>query len=207
MENLKFSIFDIFAYLLPGAVVLAALVLFATPEIGTIAEYINILQNLNLGLGIVAIILAYVSGNVADTFGSWIYYKFGYKVWGEAWPKNKHPRLSLAQQRALVRQYSPENYVYLQTWKTLKTMSHNLSFAFLLILLVSIFRYIRLLSSDWLVVSCVSLISVIILLKRAHTYDKSHFKEMREIIDVLNLEEKAKIGNLATENVKENNAA
>lgn len=84
MENLKFSIFDVFAYLLPGAIVLMAIAILMTPEVKSVIEYVSSLQNINLGSGIVAILVSYLVGNVTDNFGSWLYYKIGSRIWGAA---------------------------------------------------------------------------------------------------------------------------
>ena len=193
MENLKFSVFDIFAYLLPGTVLLAALVVISTPEIKNLADYIEMSREITLGLGIVAIIFSYLLGNVTDNFGSWLYYKIGCKIWGEPYPKVRHPRLSHAQQRALIRQYSLENFSVLQTWKVLKTMSHNLAFAVLFFTVISIIKYVQYRSLDWIIVFCASIISAVVFLNRASVYDKWHYNQMLETVEVLELEKREKL--------------
>jgi hypothetical protein len=192
MENIKFSVFDIFAYLLPGSIVVTALVIFATPNIADISQYIELMKDISLGLGIIAIIVSYIVGNVTDNLGSWLYYKVGCKIWGDPYPKNRHPTLSHAQQRALIREYSPENFSALQTWKVLKTMSHNLSFAVSLIAIISVARFIQFQVAQWLFIAVVSIISAVILLNRANIYDRWHYQQMLETVQVLELEKRAK---------------
>lgn len=191
MEHLKFSLFDTFAYFLPGTIVLSGLVIFVTPEYKTVLAYIEMFYGINIGLAIVLIVVSYVIGNVSDHFGSWLYYKVGCKIWGNPYPQAQHSKLSHAKQRALVRQYSPENFSFLHTWKVLNSMSHNLSFALLLIVTISLVRFVQLESLDWLVLGCISLVSAIVFLYRATVYDKWHYHEMLQTIEVLELEKKA----------------
>jgi len=190
MENIKFSTFDVFAYFLPGSIILGALVIYLNPNVTTVIGYASILQGITLSLSIVIILISYIIGNVSDNFGSWLHYKVGCKVWGEPYPKSHESELSHAKQRALVRQYSPENFSMLRTWKVLKTMSHNISFSLLLVTTVSFIRFAQHNSLDWLVLGIASLVSGIILLQRATIYDKWHYKEMIEMIEILALEQR-----------------
>ncbi|MBW7919344.1 MAG: hypothetical protein H3C52_08595 [Anaerolineales bacterium] len=209
MENLKFSIFDVFAYLLPGAIVLMAIAILMTPEVKSVIEYVSSLQNINLGSGIVAILVSYLVGNVTDNFGSWLYYKIGSRIWGADPSTNKSKKINLtnAQQRALIRHYSPDNFAALQTWKILKNMSHNASFGILLISIVSFVRYGQYFSNDWLMLGLTTLICAIVLLSRASLYDRWHYSQMLETIEVLNLEQRAKNDSEKTEIRKGQKAA
>ena len=190
MENIKFSVFDIFAYLLPGSIVLTVIVLLSTPSVDKISQYIEMAKDISLGLGIIAGIISYIIGNVTENLGSWLYYKIGCKIWGDPYPEKRHPNLSHAQQRALVREYSPENFNALQTWKVLKSMSHNLSFAMLLLTIVSVTRSIQYRDIQWIIISIVSIISAIILLNRANVYDRWHYQQLLETVEILQLEKK-----------------
>jgi hypothetical protein len=190
MENLKFSVFDIFAYLLPGAAVLTAIVLFSTPNIADLSKYFEMTKNISLGLGVLVVFISYMIGNVIDTFGSWLYYNVGYKIWGNSYLKNEHPTLSHAKQRALVREYSPENFLFIHTWKVLKRMSHNLSIGMLLLAIASCIKYIQYHVPDWIIISIVSIVSATVFLHRASVYDKWHYKELLETIEVLRLEQR-----------------
>ena len=147
-------------------------------------------KDISLGLGVSIIIISYIIGNVTDNFGSWLYYKIGCKIWGSPYPPNPHPHLSRPQQRALVREYSPENFNALRTWKVLKTMSHNLSFAMLLISFTAIVQLLQHPTIQWAMISVVSIIAAIILLNRASNYDKWHYRDMLETVKVLQLEKK-----------------
>ncbi len=193
MENIKFSVFDIFAYLLPGSIVLLAMFLFLTQNVVDVSLYLEMAKNISLGLGIILVMVAYIIGNAVDNFGSWLYYKIGCKIWGEPYPKEQHPTLSHAQQRALIREQSPENFVFIHTWKVLKTMSHNLSFGMLLVAIVSFIRYAQHQDTVWITMTIASTILAIVFLKRASVYDKWHYKELLETVEVLQLEKRVSL--------------
>ena len=139
---------------------------------------------------VLIIIVSYILGSVIDNFGSFLYYKVGCKIWGSLYPKVKHPTLTNTQQRALSRMYSIENFNVLQVWKILKTMYHNLSFALLLLFFASGWRFLQNNDFQWLLLSGVTAISSVILLNRANIYDKWHYKEMLEMVEVLKQEKK-----------------
>ena len=192
MENIKFSVFDIFAYLLPGAIVLTAIFLFATPDIADVSQYLEVIEGLSFGAAIIIVFVSYIIGNVIDNPGSWFYYNVGCKIWGGSYLKNQHPTLSHAQQRALIREYSPENFIFIHTWKVLKAMSHNLSLGMFLIAIASFIRFTQYQGMQWIIITIVSIVSATVFLNRANIYDKWHYKELLETIEVLRLEERAK---------------
>ena len=86
--------------------------------------------------------------------------------------------------------YSIENFNVLQVWKILKTMYHNLYFALLLMFFDSGWRFLQNNDFQWLLLSGVTAISSVILLNRANIYDKWHYKEMLEMVEVLKQEKK-----------------
>lgn len=152
--------------------------------------FFEMAKDISLGLGILLAMVSYVLGNAADNFGSWLYYNIGCKIWGEPYPKEQHLALSHAKQRALIREQSPENFVFIHTWKVLKTMSHNLSFGTLLIAIVTVIRYVQYQNMQWIVIAVVSIILSVVFLKRAAIYDKWHYKELLETVEVLQLEKR-----------------
>ena len=70
-------------------------------------------------------------------------------------------------------------------------MSHNLSFAILVLLVVSIIRAFQLRSLDWGLLSILSLLLAAIFLHRAHSFDYMHYRDLAEAVEVLHLEKRA----------------
>ena len=193
MENLKLSTFDVFAYLLPGLVVLLAATLLFSPNLVRLADLAITFQGINVSSGIIAAIIAYVFGGVIDYLGSHLYYGVGCRIWGMPYSKERHSKLTHAQQRALVLHYSPENYAELQTWKLQKRMSANLSFSLVLVFVVSAIHLGKISTIDWVFLGIVSLFSALVLLKRAYAFDTWHYSQLLGTIQVLHLEKRAEI--------------
>jgi hypothetical protein len=189
-ENIKLSVYDLFAYMLPGALCLIAISILFNPSAINIQGLLQSFKAINITTGILVGVFAYVIGHVMDTYGSWLHYSLGCRIWGQPYPKEEHPSLNHSQLRALIRQYSLENYAYLQTWKVLKTMSHNLAFALIVFMVVSLIRLTQFPSFDWLFLSIASLFCWLSLLRRAQVYDTWHYKGLLETVQVLQLEKR-----------------
>lgn len=67
MEKIKFSVFDIFAYLIPGGFTLFAAIVFADSSIVQLVDLIRPFQGIDLSLGLIAIVVAYVVGFAVDS--------------------------------------------------------------------------------------------------------------------------------------------
>lgn len=192
MKDLKFSIFDLFSYSIPGGIAIFAF-LFISPELNDLGGLENMVSKINIGLGVVLVFTAYIVGNAIDSIGSWIYVKIGMRIWGH--PTDKNRKIPVGYQRSLVRNYSPENHIYIQQWKVVKTMSHNLSFSFLLLGLVMVIKLIVSEESRNIEIGIITLISFLfsmIFLNRAHIFDTWHYKDLTNVVDSLHLQERAK---------------
>lgn len=188
MENLRLSIFDTFAYVLPGLVVLFAIILVLDPAINQITDIISIFSNINASAAIAGIAGAYIIGFGVDSLGNWLYKFLGFKLWGPPYIQGSVPILTA---RALVREYSSENHRYLQTWKVMSTMSHNLSLAMIVLMIATLIQAIMSRSLDWGLLSLFSLVFAAIFLHRAHNFDHMHYRDLAEAVDCLHLQKRA----------------
>ena len=188
MDSLKFSIFDIFAYIMPGLVgLLAAMLLLDTSIIG-LMDVARTFQNIDLGTGIAVAAVAYIVGSGIDSIGDWLYKSIGFRLWG--YPYVETP-VGILQERALVREYSPENYTYLQIWKVMSSMSHNLSASTLILAIVCIIRAVNLHLLEWGVLAVVAVVFSVIFLRRAHVFNYMHYRDMANTVEALHLEQRA----------------
>lgn len=193
MNNIKFSIFDFFAYLIPGSIILLAFTIIFNPSLTRIADVSNQFKGIDISTGLVAIIVSYVIGFAADSIGSWLYTYIACKFLGS--PKlGIENKLTFSEQRALVRQFSLENFQFIHNWKVLKTMSHNLSCAFL-ILMVSVFIKIPQAAAgerfQWFLLTLITLVMSIIFMRRAHVFDTWHYRNLTTTVEALHLEKRA----------------
>ncbi len=193
MENIKFSIFDLFAYTIPGCVALLAGAIYFNSNISQLSDLGAIFQNAGIGTGLLTIVVAYIIGFAIDTPGSWVYYKIGCRIWGAPYdPRSR--KLSNSTERALVRHFSPENFSYIQLWKVVKTMSHNLSFASILLGITSTVKAFQVQPQyqlEWFSIAIISFIGSVIFLNRSNLFDKWHYRDLTETVNALRLEQRA----------------
>ena len=188
MDNLKFSIFDIFAYVMPGLVALLAAILLLDTSIVGLTDVGRAFQSVDLGTGIAVAAVAYIVGSGVDSIGDWLYKSIGFKLWG---PPYVETPVGILQERALVREYSPENYAYLQIWKVMSSMSHNLSASTLILAIVAIVRTFSLQRLEWAGFAVVALAFSLIFLRRAHVFNYMHYRDMTLTVETLHLVQRA----------------
>jgi len=117
--------------------------------------------------------------------GSWFYYKVACKI-GRNPPKDVPKSFKVTRKERLelhmsIRHESPENNQMLQTWKLLKTMSHNLSFVFLCLAFFALVKmYILEYKNylEWISVSAFCLLISLNLIYRAKEFDKWFFTDL-----------------------------
>ena len=184
MESIKLSLFDIFAYTLPGLFILIGIIILADDSITTLTHFTKVFNGIGIGTGIVAILTAYVIGFAIDSPASY-YYNISCKF-GKNPKEDNRKKFSLDKEEQLqlhqiVREKCPNITGLLQTWKLLKTMSHNLAFTFLLLtiflLVKSIFYSVSNLS-QWYLLSAGCMILSLILTKRAKVFDWWFYQDL-----------------------------
>jgi hypothetical protein len=193
MDKIKFSIFDLFAYLIPGSIILLAFTIIFNPSLTNVADLGKQFKGIDISTGLVAIIVSYVIGFAADSVGSWLYIYIACKFLGSPKPEIKDG-LTFSEQRALVRQFSPENFQSIHNWKVLKTMSHNLSCAFLILMLsifIETFQAVAGQKFQWFLLTLITLFMSIIFMYRAHIFDTWHYRNLATTVKALHLEKRA----------------
>lgn len=193
MDKIKFSIFDIFAYLIPGSIIATAFFIFFCPPSISYLDMVSQLQDITLSSGVILAIMSYVIGFGSDSIASFFYYKTVCRILGS--PRfTVETDLNLGEQRALVREFSPANYQFIHNWKVLKTMSHNLSFSFLILLLPIVKGFVQMpieFRLSHFVIGCIIFSMSIIFIHRAHIFDTWHHQDLASIVKALHLESKA----------------
>ncbi|MCG8329001.1 MAG: hypothetical protein MI974_15010 [Chitinophagales bacterium] len=192
MKELKFSVFDLFSYALPGGIILLPIWVFRE-DIKSLNDLFGQLSDISLSLGIILIFVAYIIGNVIDNPESWLHAKVGVKIWGKTDPHET--KLSNSQKRVLVRELSPQNHFFIQQWKVVKTMSHNLSFSLLILSLTLLIKLLFFGVSNpvyFIILIVISFIFSYIFLKRAHIFDTWYYKDLNAIVETLKLDESVK---------------
>jgi len=193
MNNIKFSIFDFFAYLIPGSIILVALVIFFNPSLNEVSDLGRQFEKIDVSTSAVAIVVSYTIGFAADSIGSWLYIYPTCNVLGSPKPAKKSS-LTFSEQRALVRQFSPDNFQFIHNWKILKTMSHNLSLAFLILMLPALSKAFYAVAEQriqWLFVAFIALLMSAVFMHRAHIFDTWHYADLTTAVKALHLDKRA----------------
>ena len=170
MDKLINSAFDFFAYALPGGfIILATLIL--NVENTTIQDYLDFAQNLQLGGVIVLLVAGYLISFALTPFGRRIYksyysdgngriFKRMHNLLGGNIVKDsgydfdddnqKDKKLPISEKYILVRQFTPANFKYIESWHVYSLMSHNMAIANILVILFVLIRFCMItFCGDW----------------------------------------------------------
>lgn len=201
MEKIKFGLFDVFVYLLPGFVVLSCMFLVyfeLNIQIKTsVKNLILVINNFNFYSITLFTISSYIIGFVFHSCGYFYFVVVGKRLWYNKRDNLEGIPMSFERKISFVRHYSQENFKYIEQWYTFRGMSFNLSLAFLILFFTLIIKIIlgSFYKIDWLIITISCLLFSIILLKRAITFHKWSHDTLYETIKFLKLE-----GNMAIPN-------
>jgi len=127
MDKIRYSLFDLFVYALPGGLLLltanvvnmekaAALPLFSTIQ--------KSLEEVNVYQATVFIAVAYCTGFITNIAG---YYILKLKELIAPVPKPKFSQAGNSEKLTVVRELNKENFRYIEQWNVLKNFSSNLA--------------------------------------------------------------------------------
>lgn len=189
MDNFKIGIFDLFSSILPGIPILVLfgfLIGFVPFEFSLVYDYI---YNLNLNMVLFLLTLSYFIGFSIQYISYETFQKI-LKKKSNFWKKRigAHP-ISIGKRGyeiALIRHYSPENFMILNTFMALRTMCYNMFFSISLFLIGILFLSIIKLSFnyDFFIAFVLSLLFSLLFLRRAvsfHEWIQNLITECKEI--------------------------
>lgn len=139
MQKLSFSAFDFFSYAFPGVCILGTMFLL-DPSIHSASDILAKADEIGIGGGILLTIVGYLTGFAISPLGRWLYKSLGFRIWYHGFENVEG--LSVSEKYTLLREYTQENFKYVETWNVLCAMSHNLAFASLLAFVSGIIRMI-----------------------------------------------------------------
>lgn len=134
MESLKYSLFDLFSFAIPGGIFLLSLfVLGCGPAIceNWITTIKTLFDDVNVYYGLAFILVAYFAGIAISLPARWL---LRLKEW--KWPVHKSSSISRSELYTLVRAGNKENFHYIERWNVLTKMMSSFS---LVVLFDSIF--------------------------------------------------------------------
>ncbi|MBT8310123.1 MAG: hypothetical protein HKN96_02360 [Flavobacteriaceae bacterium] len=194
MDKFFNSTFDALTNVVPGSVIIAIIILF-DPSLATIDDVIAKLNEIKFGSATILVFISYVLGFIISPIGKLLYQKIGFKIWPMT--ADKGPYISISDKFILVREYSPSNFKYIESWNMFCNLSHNLAVGMLVLFVASVLRLILVDGASIKVFGVIALIAIIaffILLKRAVVFRIWAMNDLNAAIDRLELVQKAEQG-------------
>lgn len=138
MEKFFHSTFDFFTHALPGILILGSFFLL-DDNLDSLDDFVEKANQIRIGGAILILLVGYVMGFACYPIG-----RFLYKKLGEIAVKRQqfYRPSELANDYVLVREKSPVNFKYIETWNMFCAMSHNLACWALITLILSLYRFI-----------------------------------------------------------------
>jgi hypothetical protein len=134
MDKLKYSLFDIFAYFVPGFILLSTLVLANSPINMVDHPFLAVesyAAHFNAYLLLFIVILSYCLGFALQLFSDWLLQLLlKIKPFRAAVPK-LYPNVGDSVKYSVVRDGSAENFRYIETWNVVSMFSASMAFVIL----------------------------------------------------------------------------
>ncbi len=191
MDKFFHSTFDFFLYFFPGACIVSAFLLLDR-NFDTLRGFLNITEGDKLVSAIILLLLGYIIGFAIYPIGRKIYKSWGFKLW----PKKIHNDvdLSISDKYILIRELSPNNFKYVETWNIFCSMAHNLAVACMVVFVIVIIKVIFIYPGNLLfwIFFCAGMILLFFLfLHRAVVFSIWAADDLNAAIRKLNLLERA----------------
>jgi hypothetical protein len=132
MENLRYTLFDLFSYTIPGGLLILSLILVPSfPEQGsTLNDIRELIGDAGVLMTVLFIVVGYCAGFVLCIIGN---YLLSVKEFFFPIPKPRNINAGNSQKFVVVREKSKENFKYIEQWNVLKNFSSSLSLALICI--------------------------------------------------------------------------
>ena len=150
------------------------------------------LNDIKLGSAALLIMVSYVLGFSMTPIGKFLYQKIGFKLWPHKLaPGNSE--LSISDKFVLVREYSEDNFKYIETWNMFCNLAHNLAFCMLVLLISTIYRIIFIPESSdlvFIIVAILAFVLFLLFLHRATVFRLWAMNDLNATVDRLRLDKK-----------------
>jgi len=192
MDKFFHSTFDFFTHALPGLLIIAFLFLL-DPALNTAHDLLGMAGKITIASGILLTIMGYVLGFAIYPIGRYLYKKVGFFLWKRKIQNDID--LFISDKYVLIRQFSPSNFKYVETWNMYCAMAHNLAMASIVLLVVSgtkvIFQNPTYLGV-WIGLAGLSVLLFLIFLHRAVVFSIWAAHDLNASIKSLNMEKRGR---------------
>lgn len=140
------------------------------------------------------VLVSYLFGIVCHAFGVRLFSFFKRFIWKI--PPRNYKNYTNSQMFVLIRELSPANFTYVETWLALRGMSFNLAFSIGVLSLVFISKGVSLFTNcgfqfQWLLAALISIGFSIVFIYRAKKFNDWYHDDCISTIEMLHLEQKA----------------
>ncbi|MDR6845594.1 hypothetical protein [Flavobacterium granuli] len=143
MDKIKIGLFDIFVYILPGAIILISLDLIKNPHV-YYAEYIfNCSKNYTIFQVAILLSVSYVIGFLNQYFSYEVFKILAPNIWKNRFTGKETSIGKLEAKIVMIRHFSPENFSTLNTWLVFRSMCYSLFVATILLFFTVLVRAIQ----------------------------------------------------------------
>jgi len=139
MDKIFHSTFDFFSHAIPGMFIVAGFYLL-DDEINTFNSFLEIATKINVGSAFLCLVVGYAIGFAIYPIGRFLYKRLGFRIWKKEIESNVD--LFISNKYVLIREFSPNNFKYVETWNMFCAMSHNLAVATFIVFLLALFKVI-----------------------------------------------------------------
>jgi hypothetical protein len=195
MDKFFNSTFDALTNVVPGSMIIASLILFDS-SLFTIDDILSKLNKIELGSAAILVFTSYVIGFAISPLGKYIYQKIGFKLWPMK-ANTGNSELSISDKYVLVRQFSQDNFKYIESWNMFCNLAHNLAIASIVVFFASIFRLTMTDNSNpniFVSLGVVSFILFFLFLKRSVIFRIWAINDLNAAVDRLELLDELKSG-------------
>lgn len=137
MDKIFHSTFDFFTHALPGFCVLSAFFILDT-NLNYPEDFLGYAGKMNIGSGVFMLVASYITGFAINPLGRALYRSLGFRLFKSQPHAANESGLFISNKFILIREFSPNNFRYVETWHMFSAMAHNLAIASLLMVLFSI---------------------------------------------------------------------
>lgn len=193
MDKIVHSTFDFFSHAIPGACIVVALRLLDI-NITNSHMFFETFDNAQIGSAIVLLVVGYVIGFAIYPLGRYVYKSLGFRIWNKKVHRNISD-LHISDKYTLIRELSPNNFKYVESWNMFCAMSHNLAIASLIICTIVLVKVIFLSPDNlafWIVLIVGLLFIFFLFLHRAVVFSVWATDDLNASIRMLNLVIRAK---------------
>ncbi|MBK8920476.1 MAG: hypothetical protein IPM81_03065 [Saprospirales bacterium] len=192
MDKIFHSTFDFFSHAIPGFCVLSSFFIL-DPTLQDAQQFLKLASQMNIGSGVFVLVLSYLTGFAINPIGRKIYKRLGFLLFENKFHKDY--KLFISDKFILIREFSPNNFKYVETWNMFCAMAHNLAVASLFVLCITLIKINWQHPGNiefWRTVAGLSLVFFILFLHRAVKFYKWAGDDLNAALWTLQLEERAR---------------